>query len=281
MKKILVLLSFIAFFFSCTKESTLPEPEKLVEVSFQMNLLGEGIPIVRALNSDQVQEALTKTLPEYYSLELTNTRSGNIYKVQDTRVPVRIPAGTYTVEGSWINRFWVPSTSSSNGYWYNKEMGISCDNSKYRMWNGNGPLLLKGPAVWVREDTLEIIQSGEYKINVILNSCALIWDGNKVQKVRGYNWTDWYDIICAFEYENLRIVFLTRVGNWPVARELKIELTPTAEENAETTTYSIKSSDFEYGKYYELKCNEVSIVEASGTVNYLTSWEEGQLQGNE
>ena len=278
MKKILVLLSFIAFFFSCTKESTLPEPEKLVEVSFQMNLLGEGIPIVRALNSDQVQEALTKTLPEYYSLELTNTRSGNIYKVQDTRVPVRIPAGTYTVKGSNTVRFWVPSTSSSNGYWYDKGMGISCDNSKYRMWHGGGPLLEKGPKIYVEESTLEITQSGEYKINVSFNSCALIWDGNKVQKVRGYS-LGWYDIVCAFEYENLRMVFLTTVGSWTGA--LKVELTPVAGENAETTTYLIKSSGFEYGKYYELKCNEVSIVEASGTVNYLTSWEEGQLQGNE
>ena len=260
------LIAFaISVLASCEKFDT-PLQDETSTVFFNVDLLGEGKPITRGYDYNEIDNFLQSCMPTQYNLTLKKLSNGNEYAYKTGEV-INLPNGEYEVKQK-------PAIFSyhQKGWYYTADMGEGCNNRVYN-FTYFGPIISDGPCISIC-DTIQIKNDGEIIVKAKHRGSALVFDKALTSKLLFRTEADTYkEVPFLIETEKNIIVFFFKTNGR--CYYFQFYIVPPDNADAEKTFIDVPLDMIENGKYYTVNPNPTSKSEVSASSVSLTPWGNG------
>ena len=214
---------------SCTKEQRQP---KLDVRTLTYAMSGNSMYYTKAVQAEDVLQAINATLPTEMNLVLTSTTTSKVTTAV-TGQGVVLPSDTYRVLGAWSG-----ARASSD------------------IVRGTSAYLTSAPAIDVEQELTIIDDVSEYQVNGQYSCFCLVCEADMVEKAVVTTYSGTQEEINFITSGNSKLIFAK--GDYSSVY-LTITLTPVDKEKYSETTYNISTTKHnnigyaEFGKWYLLE----------------------------
>lgn len=214
---------------SCTKEQRQPKSD-VRTLTYAMS--GNSMYSTKAVQAEDVLQAINATLPTEMNLVLTSTTTSKVTTAV-TGQGVVLPSDTYRVLGAWSG-----ARASSD------------------IVRGTSAYLTSAPAIDVEQELTIIDDVSEYQVNGQYSCFCLVCEADMVEKAVVTTYTGTQEEINFITSGNSKLIFAK--GDYSSVY-LTITLTPVDKEKYSETTYNISTTKHnnigyaEFGKWYLLE----------------------------
>lgn len=214
---------------SCTKEQRQPKSD-VRTLTYAMS--GNSMYDTKAVQAEDVLQAINATLPTEMNLVLTSTTTSKVTTAV-TGQGVVLPSDTYRVLGAWSG-----ARASSD------------------IVRGTSAYLISAPAIDVEQDLTIIDDVSEYQVNGQYSCFCLVCEADMVEKAVVTTYSGTQEEINFITSGNSKLIFAK--GDYSSVY-LTITLTPVDKEKYSETTYDISTTKHnnigyaEFGKWYLLE----------------------------
>lgn len=214
---------------SCTKEQRQPKSD-VRTLTYAMS--GNSMYYTKAVQAEDVLQAINATLPTEMNLVLTSTTTSKVTTAV-TGQGVVLPSDTYRVLGAWSG-----ARASSD------------------IVRGTSAYLTSAPAIDVEQELTIIDDVSEYQVNGQYSCFCLVCEADMVEKAVVTTYTGTQEEINFITSGNSKLIFAK--GDYSSVY-LTITLTPVDKEKYSETTYNISTTKHnnigyaEFGKWYLLE----------------------------
>ena len=214
---------------SCTKEQRQPKSD-VRTLTYAMS--GNSMYDTKAVQAEDVLQAINATLPTEMNLVLTSTTTSKVTTAV-TGQGVVLPSDTYRVLGAWSG-----ARASSD------------------IVRGTSAYLTSAPAIDVEQELTIIDDVSEYQVNGQYSCFCLVCEADMVEKAVVTTYTGTQEEINFITSGNSKLIFAK--GDYSSVY-LTITLTPVDKEKYSETTYNISTTKHnnigyaEFGKWYLLE----------------------------
>lgn len=214
---------------SCTKEQRQPKSD-VRTLTYAMS--GNSMYYTKAVQAEDVLQAINATLPTEMNLVLTSTTTSKVTTAV-TGQGVVLPSDTYRVLGAWSG-----ARASSD------------------IVRGTSAYLTSAPAIDVEQELTIIDDVSEYQVNGQYSCFCLVCEADMVEKAVVTTYSGTQEEINFITSGNSKLIFAK--GDYSSVY-LTITLTPVDKEKYSETTYNISTTKHnnigyaEFGKWYLLE----------------------------
>lgn len=214
---------------SCTKEQRQPKSD-VRTLTYAMS--GNSMYDTKAVQAEDVLQAINATLPTEMNLVLTSTTTSKVTTAV-TGQGVVLPSDTYRVLGAWSG-----ARASSD------------------IVRGTSAYLTSAPAIDVEQELTIIDDVSEYQVNGQYSCFCLVCEADMVEKAVVTTHSGTQEEINFITSGNSKLIFAK--GDYSSVY-LTITLTPVDKEKYSETTYNISTTKHnnigyaEFGKWYLLE----------------------------